>query len=128
MIKNNRIVDIIKKDNSLLSTILLYKGCISDDNPSIKAILQIFEPITFAIAKSLDFINAAFTLTKSSGSDVAKDIIVNPIMALFILVNLASITDPCIIVQPPINNNIIDIDKKKDDVNNSIYFIKFKYN
>ena len=86
-----------------------------------------FDPITFAIAKSFDFIRAALTLISSSGNDVAREIIVNPITALLILLSLARITDPWIINQPPINNIIIETIRKKNDDNSSIYN-KIKYN
>ena len=85
------------------------------------------DPITLAIAKSFELIKAAFTLISNSGKDVAREIIVKPITALLILLSLARITDPCIIVQPPINNMDIDIQSKKSDVNSSI-FNKIKYN
>ena len=61
--------------------LLTFIGSIVADNPKIRRILKIFEPITLPTAISLSPFFAAIIEVTNSGSDVPKATIVRPIKA-----------------------------------------------
>jgi len=74
--------------------------------PKTSPIFAILEPITLFIAIEGDPLRAALTLTKSSGSDVAKATTVMPITSFERFSFKDNDIEDLIINDPPINNNI----------------------
>ncbi len=64
---------------SLLKLNLNSTGLIKELTININKRLKMLEPITFPIAISLFFLNAAIELNTSSGADVTNETIVRPI-------------------------------------------------
>ena len=63
--------------------------------------MAIFDPITLPIAISGWPVKAEYTLTISSGADVAKDTTVKPITTIETLILIARATEPLTKKSPP---------------------------
>ena len=83
--------------------------------PRTRPIFAIFEPITLLIAIDEEPFTAAFRLTKSSGSEVAKATTVIPITTLEILNFKEMAIDALTINSPPSTSN-----KNPENIQNKV--------
>ncbi len=99
--KSKRVVSITNGISNRRAVLDIIIGVIIALSPSIKKILAIFDPVTFAIAISVLPCRLAVTETMSSGRLVPIATMVRPMIACEILNRLAMLTAPSTRILPP---------------------------
>ncbi len=102
-------------------------GYITEDKPSTKNILKIFDPTTFPIARSTLFFKAAEIDVASSGREVPIDTIVRPIILSEIPIYFAKLTANITMTFPPITSIIKPNKVKSTDLKTVYSFIVISY-
>lgn len=110
-------VDAIRINISIINSLEILSGFIIAPTPNISNKLNIHEPTRLPTAKSSSpFILATIDVT-SSGNDVPKASIVNPIIFSLILKVFAIFIEFSTTKSPPVFNNIIPTEINSSDIN-----------